>query len=114
MVGIAIEQGHISSIDDPISLYLTDSMNGVEPAAKKNITIKHLLTMSSGLESTSFGNYGRWVVSQNWVKFVLNGNLISEPGSHMRYSTGNPDARGRGGEQCYLSGYGRSYCPVFS
>ena len=89
LVGIAIEQGHISSIDDPISNYLSDSMNGVEPEAKQNITIKHLLTMSSGLESTSFGNYGRWVVSRNWVQFVLNGNLVNEPGSQMHYSTGD-------------------------
>ena len=45
--------------------------------------------MRSGLESTSFDNYGAWVRSRNWVTYVLNQPLVSEPGTTMEYSTGS-------------------------
>jgi CubicO group peptidase (beta-lactamase class C family) len=48
-----------------------------------------LLTMQSGLESTSNRNYGAWVLSGNWVRHALNRPLITEPGTRMEYSTGN-------------------------
>jgi CubicO group peptidase (beta-lactamase class C family) len=45
--------------------------------------------MRSGLESTSFDNYGTWVRSANWVRFVLERPMVSEPGSEVEYSTGS-------------------------
>ena len=38
---------------------------------KQTITIENLLTMRSGLESTSGEDYGRWVKSRNWVRYAL-------------------------------------------
>ena len=64
-------------------------MRGLQPEAKQRITVKHLLTMSSGLETTSFGNYGRWVVSRDWTRAALRGELEAEPGTRMQYSTGD-------------------------
>lgn len=89
LVGIAIEQGHISSIDDSVATYLPKYFSNTDPTEKHAITIRHLLTMSSGLESTSFGNYGRWVTSRDWVRFVVNSDLEAVPGTRMRYSTGD-------------------------
>lgn len=89
LVGIAVEQGHIASLDDPVSKYIPRYFENIDEEMKKTITIRHLLTMSSGLESTSFGNYGRWVASRDWVGAVLRGRLLNEPGSVMRYSTGD-------------------------
>ena len=37
---------------------------------KQTITIENLLTMQSGLESTSSRNYGQWVKSRNWVGYA--------------------------------------------
>ncbi len=45
--------------------------------------------MRSGLESTSFDNYGTWVRSPNWVRFVLERPMVSDPGSAVDYSTGS-------------------------
>lgn len=45
--------------------------------------------MRSGLEPTSFGNYGRWVSSRNWVRYVLEQPFTDEPGGRMLYSTGS-------------------------
>ena len=56
---------------------------------KRAITVEHLLTMKSGLESTSGRNYGAWVSSANWVRYALRQPLIADPGTAMEYSTGN-------------------------
>ncbi len=46
--------------------------------------------MRSGLESTSGRNYGAWVQSPNWVRFVLRrSRSIDEPGTRVEYSTGH-------------------------
>jgi CubicO group peptidase (beta-lactamase class C family) len=71
LVGIAIDRRLIPDVDTPIA------------------TVEDLLTMRSGLESTSNRNYGAWVLSRNWVQFALARPLVAEPGSVMDYSTGN-------------------------
>ncbi|MDP6415005.1 MAG: serine hydrolase [Gammaproteobacteria bacterium] len=53
------------------------------------MTIENLLTMQSGLETTSNRNYGKWVLSDNWVEFTINQPLVAEPGTRMLYSTGS-------------------------
>ena len=56
---------------------------------KTTITLEDLLTMQSGLETTSNRNYGRWVQSQNWVRHVLSRPVVDHPGGRMIYSTGS-------------------------
>ncbi|MCC7010154.1 MAG: serine hydrolase [Acidobacteria bacterium] len=87
LVGIAIDRGEIGSIADPVGRYLPEYVRGAPEKAA--ITIEDLLTMRSGLESTSSRNYGRWVQSANWVRFVLERPMIDEPGGRMIYSTGS-------------------------
>ncbi len=89
LVGIAIEQGKIKGVRQPAADFLPELQSRNLDAAKRAITIEDLLTMRSGLESTSSRNYGAWVRSRNWVRFVLDRPLLSEPGTSMDYSTGN-------------------------
>ena len=88
LVGIAIEEGYIEGVDQPIGSYFPDYFAANPDSVKENITIKNLLTMRSGLETTSFHNYGRWVVSDNWVHFALDQPMEARPGGDMVYSTG--------------------------
>jgi CubicO group peptidase (beta-lactamase class C family) len=60
LVGIAIEEGEIGSIDDPITAYLPELVE--RDARFEQITIRHLLMMSSGLEY------------QEWGWFMFNGD----------------------------------------
>lgn len=87
LVGIAIEQGHLQSLDQPISDFYGERL-AAEPA-KGAITIGNLLSMQAGLETTSFYNFGAWVLSDDWVGFALNQPFRAEPGTRMLYSTGN-------------------------
>jgi CubicO group peptidase (beta-lactamase class C family) len=89
LVGIAIEQRLIPSVREPIQTYFPDLLRAESDAGKRKITIEDLLTMRSGLQSTSGRNYGAWVTSRHWVRHVLSRPLETEPGSEMEYSTGN-------------------------
>jgi CubicO group peptidase (beta-lactamase class C family) len=84
LVGIAVDRGLVRSAKQPISTFFPDL-----EAPKGAITIEDLLTMRSGLESTSNRNYGAWVQSRNWVRHVLSRPLFAPPGTFMVYSTGN-------------------------
>lgn len=88
LVGIAIDEGHIDGVDQPIGPYFEDYFRANPDSAKERITIRNLLTMRTGLETTSFHNYGEWVASPNWVRYALDQPMVDEPGYDMEYSTG--------------------------
>ena len=88
LVGIALERRLIPDIETPISRYFPELLKDSNPD-KRRITVEDLLSMRAGLESTSFGNYGSWVRSRNWVQYVLALPLVTDPGTTMEYSTGN-------------------------
>ena len=90
LVGIAIAEGHIRGVDQPISDFFPEYFGrpGVDPA-KRRITVGNLLSMQSGLESTSFNEYGAWVSSGNWVRAALDQPVVDAPGGRMLYSTGS-------------------------
>ena len=87
LVGIAVSRGLIKSVDQRIVEFFPELAKDPEPH-KRDITIEDLLTMRSGLESTSGRQYGAWVQSRNWVRYVLAQPLTDEPGTRVEYSTG--------------------------
>ena len=89
LVGIAIERGYIEGLDQPISEFYDEMLASDSDAPKRSITIGNLLSMQAGLETTSFYNYGAWVLSDNWVGFALKQPLQAPPGTRLLYSTGN-------------------------
>jgi CubicO group peptidase (beta-lactamase class C family) len=88
LVGIAIERKLLPGIETRITSYFPElAAPGIDPR-KKDITIEDLLTMRSGLVDTNRG-YGAWVLSPNWVHYLLARPLQSAPGTDMDYNTGN-------------------------
>ena len=88
LVGIAIDRKLIPGVETPVARYFPQLARDRDPR-KLEITIEDLLTMRSGLESTSNRNYGAWVQSRNWVQAALARPLLSDPGTEMDYSNGN-------------------------
>lgn len=89
LVGIAIEERHLEGVNQSIAPFFEDHLGADADSGKQMITIGHLLSMQSGLERTSGGNYGRWVSSANWVRYAITRPLVEEPGGRRLYSTGN-------------------------
>jgi CubicO group peptidase (beta-lactamase class C family) len=88
LIGIAIDKGYISSVNQTLDEFFPEYFESNPDPVKASITIRDMLTMRTGIETTSFHNYGRWVVSPDWATFALNQPMESEPGSDMIYSTG--------------------------
>jgi len=89
LVGIAIGEGKLRGVDQPIGRFFERELRGDPELRKRAITIGDLLTMRSGLERTSGQGYGDWVGSGNWVRAALRKPLLYPPGTQMLYSTGN-------------------------
>ena len=89
LVGIAIDRGLIQDVRQPIGTFFPDLLEREEDLPKREITIEDLLTMRSGLQTTSNRFYGAWVQSRNWVEYALDRPLLRPPGTRMDYSTGN-------------------------
>jgi len=88
LAGIAIDKGYIESLDQTIEPYFKNYFAAHPDSVKESITLKDLITMRTGLETTSFHNYGRWVTSDNWVRFALDQPMEGRLGGDMAYSTG--------------------------
>lgn len=89
LVGLAIERKILTGTDQPIlSVLRPDAPSRPDPRLER-VTVGHLLSMRAGLERTSGDFYGRWVASQNWVRFALARPFTDEPGGAMLYSTGS-------------------------
>lgn len=89
LTGAALQEGILESLDRPVVDLLgarvpDDATPGVEA-----ITLSHLLSLQAGLGRTSGRNYGRWVVSPDWVAHVLTRPFEDKPGGTMLYSTGS-------------------------
>lgn len=94
LVGIALEHGDLAGLEQPLSELLPDYYERLEgrdllSERKRDITLHHLLSMTAGIETTSFGNYGAWVSSSDWVWDALRRPTVCPPGRCFQYSTGN-------------------------
>ena len=89
LVGIAIDEGYLDGVDQTIDEYFPDYFESNPDSLKEAITIGDLLTMRSGLASTSRRSYGRWVISENWIEYKLNQPMTGRSGIDRNYSTGN-------------------------
>lgn len=93
LIGIAIDKGIIQSIDDSIGKYIPEIIKKYPDKGK--ITIKQLLTMSSGL---NFKNYG-WSsddsqilqrIPNSFLEYSLQKEFVNQPGEKFDYKDSDP------------------------
>ncbi|WP_191965390.1 MULTISPECIES: serine hydrolase [Haloferax] len=99
LVGIAIQEGFIGGIDDPITQYLPELLD--RDPAFANITIRHLLTMSSGLDyqEIRWGLYNSddaltsYYPDQRHIS-LYNTHIVDPPGEYFLYNKYHPQLLG--------------------
>jgi CubicO group peptidase (beta-lactamase class C family) len=91
LTGIAIRDGLISSLDQTLCEFIPDQFTtDIEPR-KRAITLRHLLTMTSGLASMESGvNAFKMFSRRNLVHFMLRLPLAGTPGRKFIYNSANP------------------------
>jgi len=101
LVGIALEEGHIESLDDPVSKYI----KGLENSAYDDVTIEQLLTMSSGIawdetytdpnsDVAQFNNHVAEDGGSNLVSYMAALPRAHQAGEVWNYSTGETNMIG--------------------
>jgi CubicO group peptidase (beta-lactamase class C family) len=88
-MGICIDKGFIKSLDEPISKYLPVFGEEIHPYHKK-ITIRHLLTLSSGIYFQGGVHYHCPMMEQlrrcrDWVAHIADVDMKALPGSVWQY-----------------------------
>jgi len=90
LIGIAIDEGKIKSVDEPIGNYLEEFAND----ERGKITIKNLLTMSSGLDWDEAYSSPTSITTKAYYgkklrQVCTDQELIEKPGVRFRYQSGN-------------------------
>ncbi|MDJ0760838.1 MAG: serine hydrolase [Woeseiaceae bacterium] len=85
LVGIAIEQGYIESVDAPLLPFFPEYADEIEnwDDRKQDITLAHILSMTSGVR----GNEDAMYPTDDWIKFYLDQPLAAAPGERFSYAT---------------------------
>jgi len=95
LIGCAIDDGLIKSIEEPITNYIPElKKNGFE-----KVTIKHLLQMTSALKFSEsyfnpFGHAASFYYGKNLKKEISKLKLKGTPGKNMEYVSGNTQLLG--------------------
>ena len=91
LIGIALKDGHIKSLDQPLLGFFPERIAAHVDERKKAITLEDVLTMSSGLECHAEPNeitLFQMMGSPDWVQFMLDLPMRDEPGTHFEYCSG--------------------------
>ena len=95
LIGIAIEQGHIDSIDQSASDFLTEWSDD----KRNQITIRQMLQQSSGIDYPEFsfhplGEWNEMAVGDDVMKITLNQMYEKDPDTEFAYNGINPQNLG--------------------
>lgn len=92
LIGIAIERGLVGPLDTTIEQYFSELDEVNLYGRWKEITIRHLLSMTSGISWPSIDRaqvmHNKMVKSPDWVRFVLQQPLSHPPGVQFNYCDG--------------------------
>ncbi len=93
LVGIAIDQGAIDGVQQPVTAFFPELAIENFDSQKQEMTLEDLLTMRSGLACRDSYLY-RWQglremeQSEDWVAHVLSLPMVEAPGSRFEYCNG--------------------------
>jgi len=91
LAAILLRKGVIKSLDQPIS-ELLPKYSSLLTGPKANITVRHLLEMTSGLHWNDFvppTSFTEIAAARDSIKYVLSQPLDTTPGASFAYNTGS-------------------------
>jgi CubicO group peptidase (beta-lactamase class C family) len=93
--GVALARHDITTIDKPIAPFIPTHADAFRDSLRRTITIRHLLTMTSGIDWPEGGGYGsddditqRMENSDDWVAMVIAQPMKTIPGTAYHYNDG--------------------------
>jgi len=101
LIGLTIDHGYIPDVDQKIVSFFSE-YHEQDIGEKDEITLEHLLTMTSGLEwdestypYTDSRNYANQLSHKSDpIRFILSRPILTEPGTQFLYSSGSSNILG--------------------
>ncbi len=86
LTGICIDKGFIKSVDQPVAEFFPQLFSDKD-TLKKEITIRHILNQTSGLQDFEYPQLDKWLTNSNPSGFIIEQPLVSNPGTTYQYNT---------------------------
>ena len=90
LIGIAIDQGLIRSVDEPAATYITE-WAGDE---RSKITIRQMLQQASGIDFPGFTGLVQMTLGGDVQPYVFSRGIVEPGGQHFEYNNLNPEVLG--------------------
>jgi len=91
MTGIAIEEGHIESVQQKVLDFFPVIAKETKDNNLKDLTVEHLLTMSAGFNTNTLPNFYNQDLSFDSIEYILtHSNVLWKPGETFFYDSGMP------------------------
>ncbi|WP_135555654.1 serine hydrolase domain-containing protein [Paenibacillus cymbidii] len=90
LIGIALNEGKLQDVAMPIAPSFPEWTG--DDARKQQITVKSLLTMTSGIAWSNEGEVSskEMIASPDWTQYVLTRPMDADPGTKFMYTNGGP------------------------
>jgi len=93
LIGIAIDNGFIKDVHQPVLKFFPDRTAKNLDTDKKVMTLENLLTMTTGLKCRDSYLYQwdgltRMKMSRDWVKWMIDLPMVEKPGTRFEYCNG--------------------------
>ena len=95
VIGAAVTRGEFPSLDTPVLSFFDSGRVANADERKRRMTVRHLLTMTAGLEWDENRPYAdtansaiKLEGSYDWVQFAIDRPMAEEPGTRFNYNSG--------------------------
>lgn len=95
VIGVAMARGQFPVLDTPVLTFFDPAKVANVDDRKRRMTIRHLLTMTSGLDwdedlpyADPKNDSSRMEASFDWVRYTIDRPMAQEPGATFKYSSG--------------------------
>jgi len=95
IIGVAVTRGDFPSLDTPVLSFFDASKVANVDDRKRRMTVRHLLTMTAGLDWNEGLSYAdprnsatQLEESDDWVQFTIDRPMSEEPGTRWNYNSG--------------------------
>ena len=95
IIGVAVTRGDFPSLDTPVLSFFDASKVANVDSRKRRMTVRHLLTMTAGLDWNEGLSYAdprnsatQLERSDDWVQFTIDRPMSEEPGTRWNYNSG--------------------------
>jgi CubicO group peptidase (beta-lactamase class C family) len=88
LIGIALDRGHLNNVDQKLIEFFPEHITDESDPRKREIRLKHLLTMSAGFRWNDWGPVMRfWYTSSNWAEYTIQLPQEKNPGDVFNYNS---------------------------